>query len=220
MRRIIIASFSALALGTCAVAAQAQSAPPPMNVPPPPPAPKPFGVAGVIAAIAGDQITIKDDKGVVRTATLAPDALIIQIRKISIADIKPGSFVATANHPNGDNAGVSSELRVFGPEFTRKRLGEGSYPMDDGQNMTNGTVNTVVASPKGRELDVAYDGKGGKGVRHITVPADMVIRSMDAVPPSLLKAGAAARARLVPTADGKFIADRVIIGENGEPPLL
>ncbi len=219
MARVLGISFFAFALAAMPLATPmlaAAQAPAPAA----PAAPKPFAVNGVITALNGDQITLKDDKGMSQTATIAKDALIIQIKKISIGDIKPGSFVATANKPEGDNAGTSTELRVFGPELTRQRLGEGSYPMQDGQNMTNGTVNTVMSSAKGRELDVGYDGKGGKGVRHITVPADMVIRSMDAVPLSLLKPGIAARARLVPGADGKLTADRVIIGENGQPPLL
>ena len=77
---------------------------------------------------------------------------------------------------------MSSELRVFAPPLSG--LGEGSYPMQDGQNMTNGTVKTVVTSVKGREMDVGYDPKCTTnpqdahckaGVRHITLPADMVI---------------------------------------------
>ncbi|HEY3815262.1 MAG TPA: hypothetical protein VGL66_18745 [Caulobacteraceae bacterium] len=216
MTRFLSISLCALALAAAPLAAayaQASATASPTAV-------KPFAVTGTIVRVQGHKIWFKDDKGQEGTAMIAKDALIIQIAKISIGDIKPGSFVATANKPEGDNAGTSTELRVFGGELARKRMGEGSYPMDDGQNMTNGTVNTMVKSAKGRELEVAYNGKGGKGARHITVPADMTIRSMATVKPSALKAGAAARFRMTVGADGRLVADRIIIGEHGKPPMM
>ena len=179
--------------------------------PPPRPAPKPFVVDGTVVGMNGLDLTVKDATGKPVTVTLGADTLLIQVSKISLDEIKPGSFVATANSADG---GVSSELRVFAPPLNG--LGEGSYPMQDGQNMTNGTVKTVVTSVKGREMDVGYNptcktnvdaAQCKAGVRHITVPESMVIHEWNKVAAADLKPGA-----------GVSVRGRVV-GDARRPPF-
>jgi hypothetical protein len=219
MRSVLCNSLCAFALVTALFAGPALAADPaPAAAAPAAPKPTPSTINGTLVSLAGDTLVVKDDKGATVSMTLAADARLLQVKKIDISAIQPSSFVATANRNQPDGTGVSTELRVFGPSL--RGMGEGSYPMDDGQNMTNGTVKTVVASPKGRELDVSYNGKGGPGVRHITVPADMVIRSMDKIERTDLTAGIAVQVRAVSVAGGPLTARAVIIGDHGQPPAL
>lgn len=174
---------------------------------------------GTIAGLDGQVLTIKGDDGQTSKVTLAADYRVFFIGRISMADIKPGSFVATANMDQPDGSGVSTELRVFSPEL--KGLGEGHYPMDDGTGamMTNGTVtNQVASTPRGQEMDVAYSGQGGTGVRHLVVPKDMVIRSVRPGTHDDVKVGAKVEVRALVGADGSLAARSVRLGENGQAP--
>jgi hypothetical protein len=228
MTRFVSISFCTLALAAAALAPAALAQPTTPAAPaaaPAPPAMKPVVFNGVITGLDGMKLTVKDASGASRTFDLNEKTRLIRVSPISLSDIKPGSFVATANNAE---TGVSSELRVFGPSLNH--LGEGSYPMQDGQNMTNGSVKVVVSSPKGRELDVGYDpkcttnvddAKCKAGVRHITVPANMVIHAWDAVALAELKAGAAVSVRGgEPAAGGPAVVRAVFIGVNGQPPAL
>jgi hypothetical protein len=187
---------------------------------------KPFAFNGVIVARDGLKLSVKDASGQVQAFDLSEKTRLIQVSPMSLDQIKPGSFVATANNAE---SGVSSELRVFGPSLNH--LGEGSYPMQDGQNMTNGAVKVVVATPKGREMDVGYDPKCTtnvqdahckSGVRHITVPPTMVIHGWDAVSIEALKPGVAVSVRGGQAAAGgpPYAVRAVFVGVNGEPPAL
>jgi len=221
MRRLLTACFCVAALGAAGIstAALGQAAPAAA------PAAKPVQVKGSLVSIEGDKLVVKDAAGASTAMTLAADARVIQLKKIDISAIQPGSYVATANMDLPDGGGRSTELRVFPPAM--KGLGEGHYVMNDGSGamMTNGTVTSqVMSTPRGREMDVGYDTtdpkKGGKGVRHIVVPNDMVIREMTIMDKVALKPGIAVVIAAVPGADGALVARRVLIGENGAPPVL
>ena len=222
MTRFLSISFCALALATTALAGavQAQTPAPAASAP----MPKPFLVNGTVVGIDGLALTVKDADGKPVTVALSPDTLLIKVRTISLDEIKPGSFVATANSADG---GVSSELRVFAPPLNG--LGEGSYPMQDGQNMTNGTVKTVVTSVKGREMDVGYSPKCTtnpddphckSGVRHITVPASMVIHEWSKIEAADLKPGVGVSVRGRVSGAAAPMIRAVFIGENGAPPAM
>jgi hypothetical protein len=215
MRRLLIASISALAVATLAAPVLAQPVSPPVApAPAPAPAMTPLVLKGVVTAVDASSLTLKDDKGAAVTVPLTDKVRMIRVRKIELDAIQPGSFVATANVNQPDGSGVSTELRVFGPSL--KGLGEGSGPMQDGQNMTNGTVKVVVGTPKGREMDVGYtDKKTGPGVRHITVPPGMVIYAWDLAEPGALKPGAMVEVRGGQTADGTMVIRGILIGDAG-----
>jgi hypothetical protein len=67
-------------------------------------------------------------------------------------------------------------------------------------------------------MDVSYGGKGGQGVRHIVLPANVTIREMSVVDRSQVKPGIAVEVRAAQAADGGLIARAILIGENGRPP--
>jgi hypothetical protein len=221
MRRIVLASIGA-ALGAMALAAPAWSQPTqPQAAAPAAPALKPIApVHGVVTAFDGKSLTVKAVDGASKTFTVDPGARIVKLTKIDASAIRPGSFVATANVTQPDGSGVSTEFRVFTEEL--RGLGEGHGPMNGepaGTMMTNGTVSAQVTStPRGREMDVTYNGTGGHGVRHIVIPATVTIREMSLADRAQIKPGIAVDVRAGATADGSLVARAVLIGENGQPP--
>jgi hypothetical protein len=220
MKRFLSISFCALALGSTALAGTVLAQP---AAPAAAPAPQRAGFAleGKLVSLEGMKLTVEAD-GKAQSVMITADTRLIRVSTISIDQIKPGSFVATANSAD---AGVSSELRVFAPPLNG--LGEGSFPMQDGQNMTNGTVNTMVTSAKGRELDVGYAPKCKDhldsprckaGTRHITVPANMVIRQWNKIEAGELKPGIQVSAQGYTEDGGAPIIRAIFIGENGAAP--
>ena len=125
--------------------------------------------AGTVTAVAADHLTVKDKDGKTSDVPLTPTWTAIATRPVDIEQIKPGSFVATANTNIDADHGKSIELRIFEPG---NKGGEGSRPMAQANTtMTNATVQTVTKGAQGRELVVAYPG----GTRHIIVPPDVQV---------------------------------------------
>ncbi len=206
MRAILIA---ALGLGLAATGAQAQTAQAPTTSAAPPAqmtapaAPATMSVKGVVVAADSKSLTVKTAEGKTVTMPFSPKCRILVLKTIDMSAIKPGSFIATTNVPLADGVGQSTEFRVFSPDLNG--VGEGNYSMEDGTSnmMTNATVTTqVAATPKGREMDVKYGGKGGPGVRHIVVPDNVPVRSMASADVSALKPGLTVQVRAAATGEG------------------
>ena len=214
--RTLLALLAAALAGLSGEPARSQPASPPGASAFKPAAP----TDGVVVAFNGKVLSVKDAHGMIRSYTVADDARFLRLTKIDASAIKPGSFVATANVSQPDGSGVSKEFRVFAPAL--KGLGEGHGPMageQPGTMMTNGTVSAeVVSTPRGREMNVTYGGKGGQGVRHIVLPANVTIREMSLVDPAQIKPGIAVQVRAGQAANGTLVARAIIVGENGGPP--
>lgn len=130
----------------------------------------PMRIRGEIAAVDATSLTVaRPDGSTVKVAT-KPDLAVTALKEISLADIKPGSFIGTATK-TVDGEHVAMEVHVF-PESARG-VGEGSRPWDMGPGalMTNGNVDTVVTSVDGRKLTVSYRG----GTQEVTVPAGVPV---------------------------------------------
>ena len=156
--------FAALAAAAFVSSALAQSPPPP-----------PQRFKGTIEAFAAPNLTVKTDDGKTVEVALTPDAKVIANEKSSIADIKPGDFVASAAMLGSDGKLHSQELRIF-PEALRG-LGEGQYPMSQpNQSMTNATVQEVNGMVKANEgvLKLTFHGSmtgaNGSCSGHATAP--------------------------------------------------
>jgi hypothetical protein len=129
-------------------------------------APAPVRIRGEIVAVDANSLTVhRQDGATVKVAT-KPDLAVSAMKNMSLADIKPGSFIGTTTKtaPSGEHVAV--EVHVF-PESARG-TGEGDRPWDlgPGSAMTNGNVDTVVKSVDGRKLKVSYKG----GTKEVTVP--------------------------------------------------
>src|SRR5262245_18839883 len=87
-------------------------------------APVPTRVRGTIETVNGDTMQVKSRSGEEVKLHIAPDALISGITKISLSDIKVGSFVGATTVPGPDGGQDAVEVHVF-PESMRG-TGEGS----------------------------------------------------------------------------------------------
>ena len=167
-------------------------------------------VRGTIQSVAPGTLTVKDRSGEVLELVLPPKVTVSEVYPMALADIQPGSFIGTAAMPQADGTERAIAVTVF-PESARG-AGEGHRPFDmlPQSTMTNATVADVVASPKGRTLQLKYK----DGERAIVVPLDAPVVSFKPGDPSLLVVGASVSltAQLV---DGKPTITRINAGRNG-----
>jgi hypothetical protein len=80
--------------------------------------PVPTRVRGAIEAVAGDMLTVKSRAGEDVKLHMTPDIRIVGITKISLADIKVGSFIGATTVPGPDGMPTAVEVHVF-PENMR-----------------------------------------------------------------------------------------------------
>jgi CO/xanthine dehydrogenase Mo-binding subunit len=86
-------------------------------------APVPTRVRGEIAAVDGDTLTVKSRSGEDVRLQMTGDIRIVGITKISLSDIKVGSFIGATTVPGPEGMPTAVEVHVF-PENMRG-TGEG-----------------------------------------------------------------------------------------------
>ena len=173
-------------------------------------------VAGAVDKLDGDKLTVDTKGGQPITVVLADNAAVFGVEKRTIADIKPGDFLASGGVKGADGKIHAVEVRIF-PE-TLRGTGEGQRPWDvkpDGV-MTNATVGTVSQSPEGGVIHVKY--KGGES--EYTVGPEVPVLAYVAGDRSLLKLGATVFTIAEKKADGTLTTGRVTAEKNGvKPPM-
>ena len=179
-------------------------------------APVPSRVRGEIEAVDGDMLTVKSRGGEDLKLHMTSDIRIVGITKISLSDIKVGSFIGTTTLPGPDGMPTAVEVHVF-PENMRG-TGEGSRPYDLKPNstMTNATVSESVVGNDGHTLLVKYK-DGEKKV--LVTPETPVVTYVPAAKTDL-KAGAKVIAFMKQLPDGSFETDRVSVGRDGLTPPM
>lgn len=181
-----------------------------------PPAPVAVRVAGTVESLDGATLKVTAKDGAETAVTLADNAAIYGVEKRSLADIKPGDFVASGGVRGADGQIHASEVRIF-PRSLRG-TGEGQRPWavkTDGV-MTNATVGTVSQSPTGGMVHVTYQG----GQSDYSVGPDVPVLAYVDADRSLLKPGAAVVISARKQADGTLTASRVTAEKNGvRPPM-
>src|SRR4029077_18759581 len=90
--------------------------------------PTPTRVRGTIEKVEGDVVFVKSRSGEDVKLHLTGDMSVVGIVKISLADIKLGSFIGTTTVPGADGRQNAVEVHVF-PEDMRG-TGEGTRPYD------------------------------------------------------------------------------------------
>src|SRR5437016_11257897 len=131
--------------------------------------PSPSRVRGTVESVDGDVLAVKSRGGEDLKLHMTPDMRVAGITRISLADIKVGSFIGTTTVPGSDGSQNAVEVHVF-PEDMRG-TGEGSRPYDLRPNstMTNATVAETVAGNDGHTLMFKYkDGEKKVVVTHDT----------------------------------------------------
>lgn len=178
--------------------------------------PTPTRVRGTIEGVDGDVITVKSRSGEDVKLHLTADAKLVGIIKISLAEIKLGSFIGTTTVPGPDGVPKAVEVHVF-PENMRG-TGEGSRPYDLRPNstMTNATVAEQVAGTDGQTLMIKYK----DGEKKVVVSPDTPVVTYVPGDKSDLKAGARIIAFVKQLPDGSFESNRISVGRDGLTPPM
>ena len=178
--------------------------------------PTPTRVRGTIEGVDGDVIMVKSRSGEDVKLHMTSDMKVVGIIKISLADIKLGSFIGTTTVPGPDGKQNAVEVHVF-PENMRG-TGEGSRPYDLKPNstMTNATVAEQVAGTDGQTLLVKHK----DGEKKVTVSPDTPVVTYVPGDKSDLKTGAKVIAFIKQLPDGSFETNRVSVGRDGLTPPM
>jgi hypothetical protein len=176
----------------------------------------PTRVTGTLDKLDGNNLTVNMKDGPAVTVLLADNAAVFGVEKRSLANIKPGDYLASGGVRGTDGKIHAVEVRIF-PE-TLRGTGEGQRPWDVKQDgvMTNATVGTVSQSPQGGVIHVKYK----EGESEYTVGPEVPIVAYVAGDRSLLKPGAAVLTIAQKKPDGSLTANRVTAEKDGvKPPM-
>ena len=178
--------------------------------------PSPTRVRGTIERVDGDVLSVKSRSGEDVKLRMTGDMRLVGIIKISLADIKLGSFIGTTTVPGPDGRQNAVEVHVF-PEDMRG-TGEGTRPYDLRPNstMTNATVAETVAGNDGQTLMIKYK----DGEKKVVVSPDTPVVTYVPADKSDLKAGAKVIAFMKQLPDGTFETNRVSVGRDGLTPPM
>ena len=173
-------------------------------------------VVGTVDKLDSNNLMVKANDGQPVTVVLDDNAVVFGVEKRTLADIKPGDYLASGGVKGTDGKIHAVEVRIF-PE-TLRGTGEGQRAWDakpDGV-MTNATVGTVSQSPEGGVIHVKYK----EGESKFTVGPEVPIVAYVAGDRSLLKPGAAIFTVAQKKPNGTLTTDRVTGEENGvKPPM-
>ncbi len=173
-------------------------------------------VRGTIATVDGSHVTIATNDGNNVSLTLGDGWKIGGVVPDSMGDIKPGSFIGTANIAGADG-NEALEVVVF-PEALRG-TGEGDYGWDLKPNsaMTNATVAQRVEGVSGPTLTLKYKG----GEKKVSIPPSTPIVTVVPATTADVKAGAKVFAAGSLSADGSMLTEgRLVVGESGITPPM
>ena len=175
--------------------------------------PRTARVRGTITAMSESRLTVKERNGDTIDVAIAPDVRLTEVYPVTLADVKPGTFVGVGGMPQPDGSQRAIAVVLF-PENMRG-TGEGHYPFDflPQSTMTNATVADVASSSDGRHLELKYK----DGQKTIVVPPDAPVVSLRPGDRGMLHVGSGV-SMTVAEVDGKPVATRINAGRNGFNP--
>jgi len=178
--------------------------------------PTPTRVRGTIEGVDGDVLSVRSRSGEHVKLHLTGDAKVVGIIRISLADIKLGSFIGTTTVPGPDGRQDAVEVHVF-PEDMRG-TGEGSraYDLRPNSTMTNATVAETVAGNDGQTLMIKYK----DGEKKVTVGPDTPVVTYVPADRADLKTDAKIIAFVKQLPDGSFETNRLSVGRDGLTPPM
>ncbi len=171
-------------------------------------------VRGAVQSVNGDLLVVKSRDGTNVMMKMAPDVRVAGVTKITMADIKPGSYIGVTSVPDADGTQKATEVHVF-PEAMRG-AGEGWRPWDTRPNssMTNGGLEKTVDGNDGHTLTVKYK----DGEKQVVVTPDTELVTFVPAERTEIKPGAQIIAFTAKSDDGSLQASRNSVGLNGLTP--
>jgi hypothetical protein len=176
----------------------------------------PRRIRGVIDTVSGRDMAVTTREGQKVTIRLAENANVSALRRLSLSDIAPGTFIGTAAEPGPDGQWRALEVLVF-PEAMRG-TGEGHFAWDltPNSSMTNATVDSAVQGNDGRSLTLTAR---GQQVR-VLVPEGVPVVTFIPAAMEDLRPGAQVFLSATPGADGALSAARVTVAKDGVVPPM
>ena len=172
--------------------------------------PAPTRVRGTITGVDGTTLSVKTIEGANLKLELAPDATFAYMKKVSYADIKPGTPLGTTTVKGADGKAVAREVHLFNPD--RPIPNEGSRAASSGPDST--MTNARVKSVTGSELTLGY----GESEFRFTVPDNTPIVIAIESDRSAVVVGEYAYITTTAGPDGRIVATRLQVSRDGVRP--
>jgi hypothetical protein len=175
----------------------------------------PARIRGQITGLDGNVLSVKTRDGKDVKVNLADNVGVSAVKKITLADIKPGDFVGPASRKRPDGSLEAISLQLF-PAALRGVVSEGhtNWDLEPGSMMTNAIVANMVQINNGRELTLQYK----DGSQKVVVPDNIPMFTTVPGDRSLLKRGEYVFTVARPGPDGTLAAARVTVSKDGVRP--
>ena len=177
----------------------------------------PARIRGTVEKLDGNTLTVKSRDGQMVAVALAPNFTVSGVVAKSLADIKPGDFIASTSLRGPDGKLKAIEVHIL-PDSLRGVVAEAQLPWDlvPDSIMTNAILAQITSAPEGHVMKVTFKGEEAE----VTIPPGIPIVGYVPADASLLKPGAAIFIVAQKQADGTFTTARVTAEKDGvKPPL-
>ena len=174
-------------------------------------------VRGTVERLDGETLHVRSREGADVTLHFPATAGVSGVAKMSLADVKVGSYIGVTSVPDSSGSQKAVEVHVF-PEAMRG-AGDGTRPWDlkPNSSMTNGAVDDrTVAGNDGHTLTVKYKG----GERKVLVTPDTQVVTYVPAARSDIKEGTPIFAIATKKPDGTLDVGRLSIGRDGVSPPM
>lgn len=167
-------------------------------------------VRGTISSLDGDVLSVKSRDGKDLKLHLTPDAQVAVAKKLSLSDIKPGTYVGVTSVQQGGRQ-VAKEVHLIPPTAPSGHM---DWDLMPGSKMTNANLAAAVQSAGGNEITLKYK----DGEQKITVPNGTPIVGFDNGERSALKKGETIWTNARVEGDGKLVTNRIQVSKGGVKP--
>jgi len=167
-------------------------------------------VRGTITSLDGDVLSVKSRDGKDLKVHLTSDAQVAVAKKLTLADIKPGTYVGVTSLEQGGKL-VAKEVHLIPPQAP---AGHMKWDLMPGSMMTNANLEAMVQASGGNEITLKYK----DGEQKILVPAGTPIVGFDNGDRSALKRGETIWTNARVEADGKLVTQRIQVSKGGVKP--
>jgi hypothetical protein len=167
-------------------------------------------VRGTISSLDGDVLSVKSREGKDLKLHLTPDAQVAVAKKLSLSDIKPGTYVGVTSVSQGGKQ-VAKEVHLIPPAAPSGHM---DWDLVPGSKMTNANLQAAVAAAGGNEITLKYK----DGEQRIMVPNGTPIVGFDNGDRSALKKGETIWTNARVEGDGKLVTNRVQVSKGGVKP--
>jgi hypothetical protein len=182
-----------------------------------PPEGTPTRIRGTVEKLDGQTLMVKSRDSQSLSIALAPNFTVRGVVAKTVADIKPGDFVASTSVKDPDGKLRAIEVHIL-PESLRGVAREGQFPWDlvPDSLMTNATAAEITSAPQGQVIKVTYK----DGEAEVTIPPGIPIVGYVPGDASLLKPGAAVFIIAQKKSDGSLTASAVTAEKDSvKPPM-